>query len=163
MKNKYCNVCGTEFRRGRIKEKKSEPSMKKALRSKKKIIISLLSVLIIIGVALPVTLIWVSQRPHYEGKLTITSVNIIPLDQSKEQLEVVLEVEHGIVFVKQLELFSLVGHDYYGSFPITSFELEENEVRVVSFIFSKNDPLFSEGFGLKIIHKFKVQWFTYAF
>ncbi|MBK5114959.1 MAG: hypothetical protein KGD59_11450 [Candidatus Heimdallarchaeota archaeon] len=159
--NKYCDVCGTEQVRRWIRKQESEPSMKKRLSPKKRTVISLLVVFIILGVSVPVTVNHL-LKPHYEGHLIVTSVNIVPIDQSSEQLEIVFGLEQSAVFVKQLELFSVARDKYHGSFPI-SFELEANEVLVVSFVLDKNNPLFSEGFSLKITHKYKVQWITYLF
>lgn len=162
-RNKYCSVCGTEQVRGRGRKQKPEPSLKKRkLGTKKKTLISLLTIFVILGVSIPVTVNHL-LKPHYEGSLYISSVNIIPIDQEKEQLQVLFRVEYsGAVFVKKLELFSLTHDKFYGSYPVT-FELEQFEVQFVYFVLDKNDPIFSEGFSLKIIHKYKVQWFNHAF
>ena len=160
-RNKYCDVCGTEQVRGRRRKKLEATEEKKSLSSKKKKVI-ILSVVLIIGVVFSSTLIWFTRQMRYEGHLTIYSVNVVPIDQTTEELEILLGLEQSMVYIKKIELFSLTQNKYYVSYPI-SFKLEEYETRVVSFALDKFDPLFNEGFSLKITHKFKVQWITYLF
>lgn len=165
-RNKYCDVCGTEWVRGRRRKQKSKPSLKKKkLSTKKKTVISLLTVFVILGVSVPVSVNYLVLKPQYDGRLKISSANIIPIDSEKEQLQLLLRVDYvdyNIVSVKKLELFSLARDKLYVSLPIT-FELEKNEVQFVHFVLDKNDPLFTEGFCLKVRHKYKVQWITFTF
>lgn len=106
-----------------------------------------------------------AQRAQYEGYLTIYSVNIVPFEQQMEQMEqmeVVFGVGDGKVFVKEIALYSLSRDKFYSDYSIP-FELERFEVKVETFHLFKNDPLLTEGFSLKITHKYKVQWITYSF
>ncbi len=165
-RNKYCNVCGTDFRRRRITKEKSKPSMKKNLfGSKRKTVISLIAVFVILGVSVPVSVNYLVLKPQYDGRLKISSANIIPIDSEKEQLQLLLRVDnvdYNIISVKKLELFSLARDKLYVSIPLT-FELEKNELQFVHFVLDKNDPIFTDGFCLRVRHKYKVQWITYLF
>ncbi len=87
-RNKYCDVCGTDFRRRKSKKEKSEPSLKKnLLGSKRKTVISLIAVFVILGVSVPVSVNYLILKPQYDGRLEISSANIIPIDSEKEQLQ----------------------------------------------------------------------------
>lgn len=160
-RNKYCHVCGTEHVRGRRKKKLEATEKKKPLSSKRRKVI-ILSVVLIIGVVFSSMLIWITRQMRYEGHLTIYSVNVVPIDQTTEELEILLGLEQSMVYIKKIELFNLMQNKSYESYTI-SFKLEEYETRVVSFALEKFDPLFSEGFSLGITHKFKIQWITYLF
>ena len=80
--------------RGRVKKQKAEPSMKKKrLSAKKKTVISLLTVFVILAISIPVSVYHLVLKTHYEGKLYISSANIIPFDQEKETLQVMFKVK----------------------------------------------------------------------
>lgn len=162
-RNKYCDVCGTEqIKRRWVRKQKPESSLKKKPLSSKKKKIIVLSVVLVLGVVFSSISIWIAQQLQYEGHLTIYSVNVVPIDQTTEELEIQLGLEQSMVYIKEIELFSVARDNYYESYSI-SFKLEEYETRVVSFALYKFDPLFNEGFSLKITHKYKVQWITYTF
>jgi hypothetical protein len=162
-RNEYCDVCGTEQVKKRwVRKQKPESSLKKKPLSSKKKKIIVLSVVLVLGVVFSSISIWFAQQMQYEGHLKIYSVNVVPIDQTTEELEIQLGLEQSMVYIKEIELFSVARDNYYESYTI-SFELEEYETRFVSFALYKFDPLFNEGFSLKITHKYKVQLITYTF
>jgi len=163
-------VCGTEWRRGRIRKEKSEQLAKKKsfrnfFRKKATIRILTLTIFVVIAVSAIVTPIThrVQYNREYNGTLLIYDVNIWSEDQDHDSLEVVFGVGNGKVSVDEIQFYSLSRDWHYGTYH-WPFELEGYETKVRTFSVDKyNVPPLTDGFSLLIIKKYTQRWISYRF
>jgi len=129
--------------------------------------IRILTLTIFVVIAVPAIVTPITHRVQYireyNGTLIIFDVNIWSEDQDHDSLEVVFGVGNGKVSVDEIQIYSISRDWHYGTHH-WSFELERYETKVRTFSVDKyNVPPLTDGFSLKITHKFKVQWITYLF
>ena len=166
-RNKYCDVCGTEFRRGRSKKRKQKDQSKplKAFGKvlQKKLTISILAALILIIITVPAVCVPLTRRAQSSGEITLITISINTLNSDSVHLHLTMKVVSGSVRIDKIHLHSYDQQKRYQSM-IVKQDFHTGYFMHQTFLMPKGQlEDMNHGFSLLIDYRYGKQWIRYFF